>query len=91
MACKHTVIIFSTEPVYPLKNDCNRHFVNFYQALIPTSLVPRPPPSFPSLAVRFIAVYHTASDGKLGGGLGTRLNPYSTVVTHSPVPLRFRK
>ena len=33
------------------------------------SLVPRPPPSFPSLAV----LYRTASDGKLGGGLGTRL------------------
>ena len=29
-----------------------------------TSLVPRPSPSFPSLAT---------SDGKLGGGLGTRL------------------
>ena len=24
-----TVIIFSTEPVYPLKNDCNRHFVEY--------------------------------------------------------------
>ena len=32
------------------------------------SLVPRPSPSFPSLAV-----YHIASDGKLGEGLGTRL------------------
>ena len=30
------------------------------------SLVPRPPPSFPSL-------FRTASDGKLGGGLGMRL------------------
>ena len=35
-----------------------------YQKL---SLVPRPPPSFPSLAVR------KSGDGKLGGGLGTRL------------------
>ena len=35
--------------------------------LIVHGLVPRPPPSFPSL-------YRTASDGKLGGGLGTKLD-----------------
>ena len=35
----------------------------------PPSLVPSPTPSFSSLAVR----YHTASDEKLGVGLGTRL------------------
>ena len=34
------------------------------------NLVPRLSPSFPSLAV---TVYRTASDGKLGKGLGTRL------------------
>ena len=35
--------------------------------LVACSLVPRPPPSFPSL-------YCTSSDGKLGKGLGTRLS-----------------
>ena len=34
-----------------------------------SSLVPKPPPSFPSLSL-----FRTASDGKLGGGLGTRLH-----------------
>ena len=36
--------------------------------LYAVSLVPRPLPSFPLLAF-----YRTASDGKLDGGLGTRL------------------
>ena len=45
-----------------------------------TSLVSRPPPSFPSLAVQYskaLPLYRTVSDGKLGGGLGTRLSFYS--------------
>ena len=47
------------------------------------SLVPRPSPSFPSIAVHHpreevyipgpLPLYRTASDGKLGEGLGTRL------------------
>ena len=40
------------------------------KTVVKASLVPRPSPSFPSLAVR---LYRTASDGKLGEGLGTRL------------------
>ena len=40
-------------------------------ALLPvSSLVPRPSPNFPSLAVR---LNRTTSNGKLGEGLGTRL------------------
>ena len=39
-----------------------------------SSLGPRPSASFPSLAVRF-PLNHTASNGKLGEGLGTRLGP----------------
>ena len=38
------------------------------------SLVPSPTPSFSSLAVRYIPLYRTASDEKLGVGLGTRLH-----------------
>ena len=38
-----------------------------------TSLVPRPLPNSPSLAVPLI---HTANDGKLGDGLGTGLIMY---------------
>jgi len=36
------------------------------------SLVPRPSPNFPSLAV-WLSRNRTPSDGKLGEGLGTRL------------------
>ena len=40
------------------------------------SLVPRPLPSFPLLAVQLSGRGCTASDGKLGEGLGMRLRLY---------------
>ena len=40
--------------------------------MVITSLIPKPSSSFPSLAVQYCK-YGIASDGKVGGGLGTRL------------------
>ena len=59
------VIIYKTHSFFDLS-----HSAYFFYATDNRSLVPRPPPSFPSLAVR-------KRRGKLGEGLGTRLEqPY---------------
>ena len=68
-------LFFSHDHTLSCINRCRSTTSNYYKLMLNQSrLGPRPMASFPSLAVRS-PLNHTASNGKLGEGLGTRLGP----------------